>query len=178
MWSRGYGSDESKTAFARARALAAGVENASERFDAYWGLFAGSLLRGELSLARETAESFLHDAESEGRMTEASLARRCVGQARLYQGDFIDARTNLAEALRTYDPERDREARFRFGLDTGAHAAGFLALASWALGDVQRARTLRNEALARADETAHGPTRANVTTSSPSTKCSAKTLKR
>jgi tetratricopeptide (TPR) repeat protein len=162
MYSRGFASDESKTAFARARALAAGIENASERLDAYWGLFAGSLLRGELSLARETAESFLHDAENEGRMTEASLARRCVGQARLYQGDFIDARTNLAEALRTYDPERDREARFRFGLDTGAHAAGFLALASWALGDVERARTLSNEALARADETAHAPTRANL----------------
>jgi predicted ATPase len=162
MYSRGFASDESKTAFARARALAAGVQNASERFDAYWGLFAGSLLRGELSLARETAESFLHDAENEVRMTEASLARRCVGQARLYQGDFINARTNLAEALRTYDPERDREARFRFGLDTGAHAAGFLALASWALGDVERARTLSNEALARADETAHAPTRANL----------------
>jgi predicted ATPase len=162
MWSRGFASNESKTAFARARALAAGVENASERFDAYWGLFAGSLLRGELSLARETSESFLHDAENEGRMTEASLARRCVGQAHLYQGDFIDARTNLAEVLRTYDPERDREARFRFGLDTGAHAAGFLALASWVLGDVGRARGLSEEALARADETAHAPTRANA----------------
>ena len=123
MYSRGYGSDESKTAFARARTLAAGVGDASERFDAYFGLFAGSNSRGELSLAQETAESFLHEAENEGRTTEAAVARRNLGAARLVQGDFIDARTNLAEALRTYVPERDRDAKFRFGADGSAAAA-------------------------------------------------------
>jgi predicted ATPase len=162
MYSRGHASDESKTAFARARTLAAEVDNASERFDAYYGLFIGSVMRGELSLAQETAESLLREAENAGRMTEAAAARRCVGIARLWQGDFIDARTNLAEALRIYDPERDSDAKFRFGPDTGAGAAGFLPLASWALGDVERARALSDEALARADETAHAPTRANV----------------
>jgi predicted ATPase len=162
MYSRGLGSEESKTAFARARTLAAGAGDASERFDAYYGLFAGSVLRGELSLARETAESFLRDAENEGRMTEATVARRCVGTARLDQGDLIGAKANLAEALRTYDPERDRDAKFRFGMDTVAAATSFLAVASWALGDVERARALGEEALARADETAHAPTQALV----------------
>jgi predicted ATPase len=162
MYSRGFASDESKTAFARARTLATGVDNASERFDAYYGLFAGSLIRGELRLARETAESFLREAENEGRMTEAGVARRCVGYARLFQGDFIDAEAYLGGALRTYDRERDHDARFRFGDDTGAGATGFLAQASWALGDVERARALSAQALARADETAHAPTRASV----------------
>jgi predicted ATPase len=160
MHSRGYASDDSKTAFVRARALAAGVENPSERFDAYFGLFAGSLLRGELGLARETAESFLRDAGAEGRTTEAAVARRNVGLACLLQGDFMGAEANLAEALRIYDPERDRDAKFRFGSDTGAMAASFLTLANWALGDIRRARTLAEEALPRADETAHAPTRA------------------
>jgi predicted ATPase len=162
MHSRGYASDESKTAFARARTLAARAGDASERFDAYFGLLAGSLLRGELGLARETAESFLSAAETEGRVTEAAVARRNVGLARLYQGDLIGARANLAEVLRTYDPERDRDAKFRFGLDSAAGAAGYLALASWALGDVERARSLSDEALARADGTGHAPTRAIV----------------
>jgi predicted ATPase len=162
MYSRGHASDESKTAFARARALAVGVGDASERFEAYYGVFVGSVVRGELSLARETADSFLREAENEGRMTEAAAARRNVGQARLWQGDFIDARANLAEALRVYDAERDRDAKFRFSVDTGAGAAGYLALASWTLGDVERARALSDDALARADETSHPPTRANV----------------
>ena len=151
-----------KTAFARARTLAAGVGGANERFYAYYGLFVGSLVRGELSLARETAESFLREAENEGRMTEASVARRNVGMVRLFLGDFIGAEANLTEALRTYDPERDRDARFRFGPDAGAAATGYLTQASWALGDVERARALGEEALARADETAHAPTRASV----------------
>jgi class 3 adenylate cyclase/tetratricopeptide (TPR) repeat protein len=162
MYSRGFASDESKTAFARARTLAAGVGDASERFDAYYELFVSSLTRGEVSLARETAESFLREAEHEVRMTEAAAARRCVGAARLFQGDFIGAEAKLAEALRTYDPERDRDARFRFGVDTGAGAAIYLALANWAMGDVEQARALSEEALARADETAHAPTRALV----------------
>jgi predicted ATPase len=162
MYSRGYASDESKTAFARARTLAAGAGDASERFDAYWGLFVGSIARGELSLARETAESFLCDAEDEQRMTETSVARRNVGMARLWQGDFSGARTNLAEALKIYDPERDRDAKFRFGGDGGAGPAGYLTEASWVLGDIERARALSEEALARADDTAHAPTRAFV----------------
>jgi tetratricopeptide (TPR) repeat protein len=162
MYSRGYASDESKTAFVRARTLAVGVGDASERFDAYYGLFAGSAMRGELGLARETAESFLRDAETEERMTEAAVARRNVGIARLFQGDLMGAEANLAEALRTYDPERDRDAKFRFTVDTGAGATGFLTHAVWALGDVERARAIGEEALARADETAHVPTRAAV----------------
>jgi class 3 adenylate cyclase/predicted ATPase len=162
MYSHGFGSDESKTAFARARTLATGVGDAGERFDAYFGLLVGSVLRGELSLARETAESFLRDAENEGRMTEAAVARRNVGAVRFYQGDLIGGRSNLGEALRIYDPQRDRDAKFRFGVDTCAAATGFLALVGWALGDVERARTLSEDALARADETAHAPTRAFV----------------
>jgi predicted ATPase len=162
MYSRGYGSDESKTAFARARTLATGAGDASERLESYYGLYVGSVLRGEHSSAREAAESFLRDAENEGRMTETAVARRCVGLMHLLQGDFIGAEANLAEALRAYDPERDRDARFRFGADGAAAAAGYLALASWALGDFERARALSDEALARADETAHSPTRAFV----------------
>jgi predicted ATPase len=162
MYARGFASDESKTAFGRARALAAGVGDASEQYDAYYGLYVSSVMRGDLNLAREAAEGFLREAENERRMTEAAAARRCVGSARFWQGDFIDARTNLAEALRTYVPERDRDAQFRFGADAAAAAAGFLALASWATGDVERARALSEEALARADETAHAPTRALV----------------
>jgi predicted ATPase len=162
MYSRGFASDESKTAFARARTLAAEASDASERFDAYYGLFAASLMRGEITLARETAETFLRDAENAGRMTEAAAARRCVGLARLPQGDLIGAEANCAEALRTYDPERDCDAKFRFGPDTGACAAVYLALASWVMGGVERARALSEEALARAEETGHAPTRTNV----------------
>ena len=81
MWSQGYGSGEAKAAFARALELAKGVDKAAERFEAYYGLCVGSLMRGELRSARETAETFLRETEQEERATEAAAARRCLGTA-------------------------------------------------------------------------------------------------
>ncbi len=154
MWSQGFGSEEAKAAFARAHELAKTVDNAAERFDAYYGLFVGSLVRGELRLARETAETFLREAEKEKGMTEAAAASRIVGMVGLFQGDLAVARAHLNQALRIFDPER--EAKFRFGVDTGAGATVFLALTNWLLGEVGPARKLIEAAIARAVE--HPPT--------------------
>ena len=156
--SQGWASEEAKAAFAHARELANGVDNAAERFDAYYGLFIGSLLRGELRLARETAEKFLREAEKEGRTIEAAAAHRCLGQACLYQGDLAAARAHSEQALRIFDPERDREAKFRFSMDIGANATGYLALTNWLLGEAVPARKQIEEAIARAVESAHAPT--------------------
>jgi hypothetical protein len=51
MWFRGYGARESKAAFIRARELAAAIDNATERFTIYYGLYAGNIARGELGFA-------------------------------------------------------------------------------------------------------------------------------
>ena len=162
MLSRGFGSEEAKAAFARAQELAKAVDNAAERFDAYYGEWVGSLLRGELRSARETAEAFLRETEKEARKTEAAAARRCLGTACLYQGDLALARAHFEQALRIFDPERDREAKFRFGTDVGALAAVYLALTNWLLGEAGPARKLIEEAIARADDSDHAPTLANV----------------
>jgi predicted ATPase len=61
-------------------------------------------------------------------------------------------------ALSIYDPERDREARFRFSQDTGASARVWLAITKWLLGEVGPARALIEEAVAHAVETGHVPT--------------------
>ena len=39
--------------------------------------------------------SFLHDAEDEGWMTQVAVARRNLGMARLFEGDFTDAEENF-----------------------------------------------------------------------------------
>src|SRR5215470_15403560 len=48
MYSRGFGAEESKAAFIRARELAAAMEDTTERFTIYYGLWIGNMLRGEL----------------------------------------------------------------------------------------------------------------------------------
>jgi len=162
LWSKGFAADETKAAFTRAKELAAGITDADERFPTYYGLWVGSLLRGELVLARETAETFLSDAKAEGRTTEAAVASRNLGQTCLYQGEVAQARAHYEEALRIYAPEHDRDSKFRFAHDHRAAATALLALTSWLLGDFARARELIEGALKVSIEASHQPTQANV----------------
>ena len=162
MWAKGFAAEETKAAFARAGELATEIGDAEAPLDAYYARWAHSFFRGELGSAREAAESFLREAERAARPTEAAAAHRLLGLTRLFQGDFAQARAHFEQALRIYDPERDREAKFRFGLDSGVAATAYLALAAWCLGDVARARELMDEAVARAVESAHAPTLANA----------------
>jgi hypothetical protein len=59
IWAEGYTAPETSAAFARARELANQVEDASERFSAYYGLFSVHLNRCEPAPMREMAELFL-----------------------------------------------------------------------------------------------------------------------
>jgi predicted ATPase len=119
-------------------------------------------VHGELGLAREIAETFLREAERGALTTECGYGRGLLGHTCLFQGDLIEAQANLVEALNIYDPERDREARFRFGRDTGAGASVSLANTKWQLGEVGPARALIEQAVAQAIETGHVPTLVNV----------------
>jgi predicted ATPase len=161
MWSKGFGAAETKAAFSRASELALGAA-AAERFPAYYGLWIGKLLRGELASAQETAEIFLREANTEGRKTEAAVAGRILGMTRLWQGNFVEARAHLENSLKIYDPERDREGKFLFGWDIGAGTSAIIALTHWLLGEVGRAQERMEEAITRAAESAHEPTLANT----------------
>src|SRR5262249_22677480 len=98
MYSRGFGAEESKAAFIRARELVAAIDNATERFTIYYGLWIGHMMRGELGFAREIAETFLREAERGPRTTEYGVGRRLLGHTCVRQGDFIAAQSNLVEA--------------------------------------------------------------------------------
>jgi transposase len=98
MWSRGFGTEESKAAFVRARELAAAIDNETERFTIYFGLWVGNVARGELGLARETAETFLREAERGARTTECGVGHRLLGATCLWRGDFIEAQVKEVDS--------------------------------------------------------------------------------
>jgi tetratricopeptide (TPR) repeat protein len=154
-WAKGFGAEETKAAFDRADEFAGLAEDAAARFVAYDAQCIGNAIRGELRLARETAEIFLSEAEADGVATETGVARRMLGLVLLFQGDLEAARSMLERALVEHVPERDGETQFRFGRDTEVSAAAYLALAEWHLGEVDRARRLINRALRRAEELGH-----------------------
>jgi len=162
MWSKGYAAEETKAAFARVGELATKIGDAEAPLDTYFGRWVQSLWRGEFGSAREAAESFLREAEREMRLTEAGVAHRMLGVTLLNEGDFEQACVQFEEALRIHDPDRDREARFRYSLDSAVVATACLAIATWCMGDFARARALTDAAVARAVESAHAPTLANA----------------
>ena len=155
MWSKGYSAPETTAAFARAQELIAATDDADERFITYIGLWVNRLARGELALARETAETFRRDAENAGRLTETAVALRYLGLSCYFHGDLVEAHDHLIGALSIYDPERDREARFRFGLDTGVNAMALLASVKWELGDLSEARAQIEQTMVRANDSAY-----------------------
>ena len=162
IWSRGYVADEARAAFIRARELATAIDDLNERFTVYFGLWTGNLLRGELGLAREIAETFLREAERGAGTMECEAGRCLVGLTCLFQGDFVEAQANLVETLSIYDPSAIVRPRFRFGGDVGASGRAYLAVTKWVLGEVGPARALIEEAVALATEINHIPTLVNV----------------
>src|SRR5271165_6326031 len=135
LWFKGYAAEETKAAFARVGELATEKGNAEAPLETYYARWGHSLFRGKLGSARETAETFLREAERAARPTEAGTAHRCLGVTLFYQGDFAQARVHCEQTIRIYDPVRDREAKFSVGGDSKVTATTFLALTTWCLGE-------------------------------------------
>src|SRR6516162_8148524 len=81
--------------------------------------------------------------------------RRLLGATCLLQGDLAEARIHLERTVADHAPDRDGEARFRFGIDTRAGALAYLALTSWHLGEVERARLSIEQAIRLGAELGH-----------------------
>ena len=156
---KGVVAEETEAAFARLAELAGPNENPAARFVAFYGQFISNYFRGEFSVAQEMAETFLREAEADGRATEAGTARRLLGLVLFLQGDLKAARSLLERALADFVPERDGDAR---RLDGQASATATLASVVWHLGEVDRARLLIQEAIRRARELGHPATIAHV----------------
>jgi predicted ATPase len=155
MWLNGFAANEMGAAYARASQLARPADGADARFVAYYAQSLTAFMRGENRQARETAEAFLREAESEGRPTEAGVARRVLGFLLLKLGDLQAARSVLERTLGNYIRERDAETLFRFGNDTQVSATNFLALTEWHLGELEHARELTERSNQRAAELGH-----------------------
>ena len=162
IWAKGHQAPETSAAFARARELASQVEDASERFSAYWGLFAGHFNRCEPAPMREMAELFLREATAEPDCPEAVVAHRNFGTTCFYFGDYAGAHDHFQKTIKLYDQAHHADFANRFGQDPRAAAQAYDALALWVLGRVDEALPLAERALAGAGSAAHAPTMASV----------------
>src|SRR5215468_4291087 len=90
IWAKGFHAPETSAAFARARELANRLENASERFSAYYSLWVGHLNRSEPAPMREIAELFFREVTARPDCLEALVAYRVSGVTCFHFGDFDD----------------------------------------------------------------------------------------
>ena len=155
LHARGYNAPETTAAFARAHELTAGIADPAERFSVYFGLWAGSFVGGELAATREIADIMLREAAAQPRSPEACTAIRLNGNANWLAGNFVAARAELERALAMFDPERDADLVIRFAQDVGVAIMAYLAVALWPLGEVDRARKIAEEMMARAAKIGH-----------------------
>jgi predicted ATPase len=158
IWAKGHQAPETSAAFARARELANRVEDASERFSAYYGLWAGHFNRCEPAPMREMAELFLRETTALPNCPETLVAHRISGTTCLYFGDFADAREHFQKSIKLYDQAWHGDFANRFGHDPRAAAEIRDAITLWVLGRVEDSLRLADRALADAKSAAHAPT--------------------
>jgi predicted ATPase len=158
IWAKGYHAPETSAAFARARELASRVEDASERFSAYYGLWVGHLTRCEPEPMREIAELFLCEATARPDCPESVIAHRNFGVTCFYFADFATAHDHFQKTIELYDPARHADFANRFGTDPRALAEIVDALTLWVLGRIDEALPLADCALADAESAGHAPT--------------------
>jgi len=162
IWAKGHQAPETSAAFARARELASCVEDASQRFSAYHGLWVGHFTRCEPAPIREIAELFLREATARPDCPEAVIAHRNFGATCFYFADFAGAHDHYQRAVELYDPARHADFGNRFGQDPRAMAEIYDAIILWVLGRVDEALRLADRALADAESTGHATTMGNT----------------
>jgi adenylate cyclase len=136
------------------------VEDASERFSAYFGLWVGHNSRCEPAPMREIAELCLREATALPNCPETLVAHRISGYTSFYFGDFAGAHDHLQKTAELYDQARHGDFASRFGNDPRAVAEILDAATLWVLGRIDEALRLADRALADAESAAHGPTMA------------------
>jgi hypothetical protein len=152
MWGKGFAAEETKAAIARAEELAGRADTAQTRFAGFFEQIMSNCARGEYRLARETAETFLQDAEARGSAKGIDVARRTLGLVLLFEGDLTRAQAILVRML----------AAHNLAVDAEVGAAAFLSLTEWHLGEVEHARQLIDRATCSANEMGHVLTVANA----------------
>jgi class 3 adenylate cyclase/tetratricopeptide (TPR) repeat protein len=153
---RGFGAPETTEAFERARQSALSEQDAPGRLAADWGLWASSSMRADVPAMRAHAVAFLSDVEPRPDSPEAGVAHRAAGITCWFAGEYREARDHLERALALFQPGRDDELTFRFGLDPGVAALVNLANVSWPLGEVNHAISLVDRMEARLADFTHG----------------------
>ncbi|MFT5112003.1 MAG: class 3 adenylate cyclase [Parasphingorhabdus sp.] len=137
--SRGYGADETKSAFEYALLLADRIGETPLRYSVLYGLWAGMYVRAEHAGALLQARAISQLVENSTESAPILVANRLVGVGLCFQGSFAEAKLSLDCAKSYYDPVKHKGLEARFGQDLGVTVYIYSAINSYLLGYTQQA---------------------------------------
>jgi class 3 adenylate cyclase/predicted ATPase len=120
-----------------------------------FGQFLCRLVRGELGLARGTAQALLRAARKRDDAIPLLIGYRAVGTASLFLGSFGVSRDELERVIALYDAGRHRSLAILYLVDPWVVAVSYLAIAEFALGYPTRAMMRVVDALEGARRLSH-----------------------
>jgi class 3 adenylate cyclase/predicted ATPase len=151
QWAKGWGSEEARAAVERAHEFAAPTPGHPDYWSLAYGRFAVALLRGEFRAALEIAETYLRQAEVEGRPDHAVNARRLLGTVKLELGAFFESRQEFEKLLENWDEDRDKSLRAVTGADVLCVGWAYMAQLMVILGKVDDALSMSERSIRRAE---------------------------
>jgi class 3 adenylate cyclase/tetratricopeptide (TPR) repeat protein len=96
---RGFAAPEVEAAYTRARVLCQQLGDTQDVFPVLYGLYRFSLVRADLSLARQLGEELLGLAEKRAEPPLSVIAHRALGMTSYALGELLAARSHLEESI-------------------------------------------------------------------------------
>jgi predicted ATPase len=152
---KGYAAPEVQHAYTRAHELCQQMGETRQLFPVLMGLYLFYHVRGGLQAAREVAEKCLQLAQHTQDSGLLLEAHRAVGVTLFCLGEFASARTDVAQSIALYDPERHDSHAFVYGVHPGVTCRSYEVWALWFLGYPGQALTRSDEVLTFAQELSH-----------------------
>ena len=157
---RGYSSDETARAVARARALCEEAGDTNRLLTSLYGEYGVGYVSGRPQ--PELAAKFDALSKSMGEHGPQLVASRIVGAEQWHAGDWNGARPKFQEVINRYDPVRDAGNAQRFALDPRTASAGYLACVDLHRGFPEASNEWTVNAERWADELGHANSMGHV----------------
>ncbi len=152
---QGYGSEETREAFSRARTLCLRLGNIPEYFQALFGSWGYCWMSGKNHDALPMAEEFLSRSLALSDPVLQMVAHRVMGSTLLTIGDFQSSANHFEETIKLSNSKGKQPLSGLYMVEPQVASLLLLSWDLWFLGSPDRARVRVSEALALAHDLGH-----------------------
>jgi predicted ATPase len=141
--------------YERARELATEIGDQRGLIQATYGIWAGQLLRDDLSLTVRTAQELLRAADTHNDVAGRWIGQCCIGTSSFQEAAFRTAREHFEKALILDDLQQARDVYYFTGFDLGVGTLNYFSRTLAILGFLDQAKRRRDELMVRGRALGH-----------------------